>query len=78
MKIRYWLADLITGGALTRAENHAKDGWALRAKWSALALNHQMEAADLRAAMHAIAAMRTDKANATVRRMARVAEEAVK
>lgn len=78
MKISHWIADLITGGELSRAKEYAACGWALRAKWSALALRHQVDAGNLRFALHTISAMPTPKANATVRRMARVAEEALK
>ena len=61
---RYWIADLITGGALTELDERA---W----RW-------RCDAEAKFYALRTIAAMPTPKANATVRRMARVAQEAVK
>lgn len=93
---RYWLADLISGGELTRAREmegyankHMIDGYyGLRSAVNRL----REEKADFHVsngqslqriarqniALRTIAAMETPKANATVKRMARTAREAVK
>lgn len=64
MKIRYWIADKLTGGALSELEDRA---WRWRCEDEA---KFYM--------LKKIAAMKTPGANATVRRMARIAEQAVK
>jgi len=91
MKFTHWLANLISGGALSAA--HASI-WAMSQTTSKalgditearadLWVAHQsareeMARADqLTAALRTIAAMPTPKANATVRRMAVVAREAL-
>jgi len=64
MTLRERIADWITGGKYSRA----LDRWSFYRKH---ALNRGLQ-------LHAIAAMETKNANATVRRMARTAQEAVK
>lgn len=94
--IRYWLADLITGGALTRARDdtayankHMVDGYygmaealkSVRSERDILIIdntNGWHNSKHFEAALRTIAAMPTPSANATVRRMAHVAQEAVK
>ena len=80
--IRYWLADLICGGELTRAKaDNAmwfEASAQLGAKFVLAGEAHEDEVDRLTAALRTIAAMETPKANATVVRMARVAQEAVK
>lgn len=66
MTFREKLADWISGGAVTRAKYYQA-----RAVWFA----HRMDEAHER--LDRIAAMETPKANATVRRMARIAREAM-
>ena len=64
------LADLISGGALTRARSDLR-------RWQAES-NHGWTIAILRAhALQHIAAMETPSANATVKRMAKTAREAL-
>ena len=79
---RYWLADLITGGALTRAKaDNAmwfEASAQLGAKFVLAGEAHADEVDRLTAALRTIAAMEAPLANATVRRMAKVALEAVK
>ena len=93
---RYWLADLITGGELTRAKADNAMWFEASAQLGAKlvlaveAHEDELRARDLMlevsatlarqygAALRTIAAMETPGANATVRRMARVALEAVK
>lgn len=89
---RYWIADKLTGGALTAAHDDissmadttselladlteaSADLWLAEAQ----AREQMGRAYQLTEALNRIAAMPTPSANATVRRMARVAEEAVK
>lgn len=63
MTFREKLADWISGGALSRAREAEESGWECESfYWSQL---------------HRIAAMETPGANATVRRMAKTAREAL-
>ncbi len=96
MKISHWIADLITGGELSRAKEaeeyanrHMVQGYygladevkRLRSERDILRIdnaNGWSNSKRFEAALRTIAAMPTPKANATVRRMARVAEEALK
>ena len=85
MTFRERLADWITGGALTRAldvERVALCRYEVAVDWRADCADKYMRAVDsmisLRAALDRIAAMETTTANATVRRMAKVAREALK
>jgi len=96
---RYWLANLISGGELMRAQYmeksiHGSAEFAMAQAREATAKAYQLQC-DLNilridntngwhnserfeAALRTIAAMPTPKANATVRRMAAVAREALK
>lgn len=64
MTWRTKLADWISGGAITRATEDWTEGWE--------------KAWELDCAMQAIIACETPNANATVKRMAKIAREAVK
>ena len=68
MGFRYWLADLISGGELTRLDMMA----------DAFAENAYDTAWRCRGPLVLIAAQVTPGANATVKRMGRIAEEALK
>lgn len=76
MTWRERLADWISGGALTRARNHCviitAEGSAYVSKGTIAADN-----AKLQQALRDIAAMETAGANGTVKRMARLAREAL-
>ena len=70
MTFREKLADMISGWALTRALDDAEWLDRKRGQWASLAIeNHE--------ALRRIAAMETPGANATVRRMAKTAREAL-
>jgi len=84
MKFRYWLANFISGGELMRAQYMEVANARLLGREEAKVAKCQREAnegwatATLRMiALQEIAAMPTPKANATVRRMAAVAREAL-
>lgn len=66
MSFRYWLADLISGGELTKA--WSKDGWT-----TIKARRMERQADDAKARLDRIAAIETPHANATVRKMAKIA-----
>ena len=70
MTLRERLADWISGGALT----FHKNGWARSSALFSSAFDERENARD---ALLCIAAMETPKANATVRRMAKVARDAM-
>jgi hypothetical protein len=70
MTLRERLADWISGGALTRAMDDAQWFDSKRRQWADFAIVRDD-------ALHAIAAMETPKANATVKRMAKIAREAM-
>lgn len=84
---RYWIADKLTGGEFLRLHVKASmsEYWekayfgasSSRAEWAGTAVSIRRDATKYRQALIAIAAMPTPRANATVRRMARVAQEAV-
>lgn len=79
MTIRERLADWISGGALTAAQRQED-------VWFRIAMNAQNQAeakvrensGGLEAALRGIIMHETPRANATVRRMARIAREALK
>jgi hypothetical protein len=78
MTLRERLADWISGGALTRAnerQNRAADATFAQIDKTIAFMDR---AFDAEGALRAIAAMETPGANATVRRMARTAREALK
>ena len=85
MTFRESLADWISGGKLRRARQvaiEAHDLWASAIQARDMA-NFELKgvqdiAADLVIALREIAAMETPKANATVKRMAKTAREAMK
>lgn len=84
MTLRERIADWISGGELTRAKHDAREGWAEgyryrveaelckdgHDEWYGTALLLQDQ-------LNRIAACETTNANATVRRMARIAREAM-
>ena len=82
MNWRERLADWITGGALTRARKETdtamQRGCEWRNAWSIALGREQANAARNKSALARIAAMETPGANATVRRMAEAAREALK
>lgn len=78
MKMREQLADWISGGALTRAKISAQIDEENRVLWRYRASKRNREIAELNAALRGIIMHETPKANATVRRMARIAREALK
>lgn len=67
-RFRYWLADLISGGELTRVNAEAQN-WADKVYDNAI---------KYRAALDRIAAEVKPTSNATVKRMGRIASEALK
>jgi len=73
MKFRYWLANLISGGELVRAEVYKSQYEVMYH----LAIAAETRSRQRTSALLKIAAMPTPKANATVRRMAAVAREAL-
>jgi hypothetical protein len=90
---RYWLADLISGGALTRLEIRSERASAIReqefstshvqlrseiAFLEAFNAEWETDAACYRTALRAIAAEVKPTSNATVKRMGRIASEAMK
>ena len=75
---RYWIADLIAGGEMTELEARASFQHWRADKWFADALHTAGHLNIARGHLRTIAAMETPGANATVRRMASVAREAVK
>jgi hypothetical protein len=70
MTFREQIADWISGGALTRLR-FIEGGWQQRASWA------MIETARAESALARIAAMETPGANATVRRMAQEARDAL-
>lgn len=83
MTLRERIADWISGGMLT----FYKSGWERSSalaqdrnssSWQAEALRHYEDCLRLNVDLRAIAALETPHANATVRKMARIAREAVK
>lgn len=74
-RFRYWLADLISGGELTRiaigSATYAEDGWKTSQTFAKRCDNY-------RAALARIAADVKPTSNATVKRMGRIASEALK
>ena len=85
MTFRYRIADWISGGMLTRfnqakvqAYKHEMDAVEARLRAEHHRNRVALQAADMRAALLDIAGMATPKANATVRRMAERASEALK
>ena len=82
MTLRERIADWISGGALTRAKHDADYAWSeyqdVLAKWSfseAQAREQSHRAYLMQERLNRIAACETPNANATVRRMARIARE---
>ena len=78
MGFRYWLADLIIGGELTRLgmaldreRVYAAAGWSGSSKWARRCDIYMI-------ALRRIAAEIKPTSNATVKRMGRIAEEALK
>ena len=77
MTIRERIADWISGGALTD-ERNARISTEKHLKRSQdLLYTEVSENEDLRASLRQIASLETPKANATVRKMARIAREAL-
>lgn len=72
------LADFISGGALTRARDGRDFVCEKRARLIGRVFVLEEERDNLRATLRTIAAMETPGANATVRRMAKVAREALR
>jgi hypothetical protein len=70
---RYWLADLISGGELTRFERLARHNGQNGDIWfrDAMQAGERLNIADCR--LSRIAALETPYANATVRKMAKIA-----
>lgn len=73
MTMRERLADWISGGALSRARTHSRETLESGLRWMEEAKSHEYVSVSLQARLDRIAAMETPGANATVRRMARVA-----
>lgn len=78
MTIRERIADWISGGELTRAKHDAREGWAEAYKHMCSAEIADDKKFLMRHALNRIAACETPNANGTVRRMARIAREAIK
>jgi len=78
MTFREKLADWISGGALSDALHYEEVVNAAYEKAVSRALFARDDADASRAALRQIAALETPHANATVRKMARIAREAVK
>lgn len=76
MTLRERLADWISGGALTRAMEDADAQRRRGNRWFDDALLQTGHSAIYRSRLNRIAAMETPKANATVKRMAKIAREA--
>lgn len=77
MTFRERLADIISGGALTRAREDADRHLSRGNRWLDYALQQSGHSAIYRGLLQRIAAMETPNANATVRRMAKIAREAL-
>jgi len=77
MTLRERLADWISGGALTFHKNGWARSSAMYSEAMADVMGYKEIAADLINALDAIAAMETPNANATVKRMAKAAREAL-
>ena len=84
MTMRERIADWITSGALTRARHDARQGWAdgyrhrIDAEWCRDQYKDKARMAHmLQERLNRIAACETPSANGTVRRMARIAREAL-
>jgi len=80
MTLREKIADLISGGALTRARHDARQGWAdgychrISYEWCRDQYKDKARMAHiLQERLNRIAACETPNANGTVRRMARIA-----
>jgi hypothetical protein len=76
MTLRERLADWISGGALTRARISEHEEWEAAIFAEAQARNASLKAYVLQERLNRIAAMETPNANATVKRMAKIAREA--
>lgn len=84
MTLRERIADWISGGAVTRAKHDAREGWAeaykhmVKFKFSEAQAREQSHRAYLmQERLNRIAACETPSASSTVRRMARIAREAM-
>lgn len=77
MTLRERIADWISGGALTRAKHDAREGWAEAYKHMCSAEIADDKKFLMRDALNRIAACETPRASSTVRRMARIAREAM-
>ena len=84
MTLRERIADWISGGALTRARHDARQGWAdgyrhrISYEWCRDEYKDKARMAHmLQERLSRIAACETTNANGTVRRMARIAREAL-
>ena len=78
MTIRERLANWISGGALTWAKISGQISEENRVMWRNRAFERNREIGELNAALRGIIMHETPKANATVRRMAQIAREALK
>ena len=73
MTLRERIADWISGGALSRKERVLATSQKWQSRWVKLAFNEARLHQEANARLDRIAAQETPNANATVRRMARIA-----
>jgi len=73
MTLRERIADWISGGALTRMYRTNKETFEAGNGWREWAQSHKLVSEQLQSRLNRIAAQETPGANATVRRMARIA-----
>jgi hypothetical protein len=78
MTLRERLADWISGGALTRARKDAQRHFDDAEYWISESMEEDVKFGEMLAALRAIIAQETPSANATVRRMVRIARDALK
>ena len=78
MTLRERLADWISGGALTQARRDAERHLDDAEYWLSESMKDDVKFGEMLAALRAIIAQETPNANATVRRMVRIAREALK
>lgn len=77
MTLREKIADWISGGALSDAIYGRKYWQDACRKWSNQFVDRHVQSAEYREALNKIIAEETPRANATVRRMVKIAKEAV-
>ncbi len=78
MTFRENIAEWISGGALSRERRRADDWMVEAEKCYDSAWKHFGESLEFHTALHQIAAQETPSANATVKRMAKIAKDALK